>query len=872
MRTTSPSPTSPTPAVPGATGRPGVRRLAAAGLCAIGLAGAAQAQTFLGGRPSDRFGGPPSVETQRPVTAPSPVAPGEPTQGRVNEGGSSLASARRLPSGTRGMRLSGEFDSLQYPVFLTAGQARGPARMRVSYLSAISVAPESSDLSVTINGEKVGWTRIQAPGAVKVVEFAIPDGRLTPGYNAVRLSVSQRHRVDCSVGATYELWTQIDPSRTGLVVPPAGQDLDLRNLAALEPDESGALPVRVLLTEKPGLRRLQRMIGAVQAIALVGRLARPSVEFGAPLAGRAGVTLVVGTVEELRGVEGIAELGAVTGPKLALLPDRGERAPTLVVTGASDGDVAEAIQTLSRVRPAEDPGTEDLAKLNRGYEVQGGETLSLDAVGVASQEFNGRLLRTRFELRMPADFIPADYGKVMLHLAGASAAGLSPEARVIVDVNGRNAASVPLAYGKGELFEDSAIPLPLNLWRPGLNQIDISAQVPTEADRTCDTLSPGSTQARFLMLQKTRIVVPRLARGVRNPDLAAVKGGAIPFVSATGRPRLVLPTPDRDSAAAAAVIAARLAIAAKRVIDFEVTSDQQTGHGPTLVVAPARALDPATIATVGLDADRIRQGWEGRAESVAAPGPAGAEGILTLDRLRRNVPIRCALPSAVMPLRLAEGAEARARERRPVPASMPIPQTASAAGMPPAADEDTTGATSGDLVAKWDQRLRGGPSSLDSLANAGGAVSDRARQIWHAALDGIGMARDKPVETFDSRASLIVAQGAGAALDSSVVLVTAPNAWILKASASCLVDPRVWTNLLGRAAFLDAADGTFTIDQPDTVSVIETQSRSLSNLWLLAAAWLSLNPAVYVALMLLAALCLGLATAALVRDVGRSNR
>ena len=204
MRTTSPSPTSPTPAVPGATGRPGVRRLAAAGLCAVGLAGAAQAQTFLGGRPSDRFGGPPSVETQRPVTAPSPVAPGEPTQGRVNEGGSSLASARRLPSGTRGMRLSGEFDSLQYPVFLTAGQARGPARMRVSYLSAISVAPESSDLSVTINGEKVGWTRIQAPGAVKVVEFAIPDGRLTPGYNAVRLSVSQRHRVDCSVGATYE--------------------------------------------------------------------------------------------------------------------------------------------------------------------------------------------------------------------------------------------------------------------------------------------------------------------------------------------------------------------------------------------------------------------------------------------------------------------------------------------------------------------------------------------------------------------------------------------------------------------------------------------------------------------------------------------
>ncbi|KQP24578.1 cellulose synthase [Methylobacterium sp. Leaf102] len=857
-----------------------VRIVRATGLCTVLLAGAANAQTFLGGRPSDRFGGPPAPETQRPATAPTGgpklgnSPPGGPTAGRVTEAGSTIASARRLPSGTRGMRLSGEADSLQYPVFLTPGQARGPARMRVSYLSAISVAPESSELTVTVNDEKIGWTRVQAPGAVKVVEFAIPDGRLKPGYNAVRLSVIQRHRVDCSVDATYELWTQIDPSRTGLVVQPAGHDLDLRNLAALEPDESGALPVRVLLTEKPSLKRLRRMIGAVQAIALVGRLARPAVEFGGPMAGRAGLNLVVGTAEELRGVDGVADLGAITGPKLALLPDRSDRAPTLVVTGAGDGDVAEAIQTLARARAPEGAGGEDLADLTRGYEVTGGETLSLDAVGIASQEFNGRLLRTRFELRLPADFVPADYGKVMLHLAGASAARLSPEARIIVDVNGRNAASVPLAYANGELFEDSAVPLPLGLWRPGLNRIDISAQVPTDADRTCDTLQPGSTQARFLLLQKTRIVIPRLARAVRNPDLAAVKGGAIPFIAAGGQPRLVLPTPDRDSAAAAAVIAARLAIAAKRIIDFEVTSDHEGGRGPALVVAPARALNPATVASVGLDPDRIRQGWEGRAETVAALGPAGAEGILTLDRLRRNVPMRCALPSAVMPLRLADGAAERVRERRAGPPATPVPapmQTASPLVQLSGADGDG-GSSSGDLVAKWDQRLRAGPSSLDTLADAGNAISDRAQQVWHALVDGVGMAPGKSVETFDARASLIVAQGAGASFDSSVVLVTAPNAWLLKASASCLVDPRVWTNLFGRAAFLDAAEGTFTIDQPESVSVIETQPRSLSNLWLLAAAWLSLNPAIYVVLMLLVALCLGLATAALVRDVGRSNR
>ncbi|WP_431311097.1 cellulose biosynthesis cyclic di-GMP-binding regulatory protein BcsB [Methylobacterium nigriterrae] len=836
-------------------------RLLAGLLASASLHGPAVSQSFLGNGPAERLSVPPTGDPLRNQAPP----PGRPEAG--NDPGrrppvqATIAAARRFPAGTRGYRLSGEDDVLQFPVYLTEGQARGPARLRVSYLSAISVAPESSELGASVNGAKVGWTRIQAPGAVKVVEFALPEGLLKAGYNAVTLSASQRHRVDCSIDATYELWTQIDPSRSGLVVAPAAADLDLKSLAALEPDESGALPIGVVLSEKPNLERLERMIAAVQAVALVGRLARPAVAFGPPLTGRTGVNLVVGTAAEIRGVEGIDEIGPITGPKLTLLPARGSRAPTLVVSGLNGADVRQAISNLAEGGDANNPPRgAQLANLNRGYEVWGGETLGLDALGIATREFNGRLMRVGFEVRFPADFVPADYGKVMLHLAGGYAAGLDPSAQIIVDINGRNAASVPLPYARGEVFEDSSIPLPLSLWRPGLNRVEIAAQLPISADRACDTLAPGAKRARFLLLDRTRLTIPSLARAVRSPDLAAVKGGAVPFVAPGPRPRLVLPTPDRDSADAAAMLAARLAMAAKRVIDFELSADERgTGGGATLIVAPARALNPLAIEAVGLDPDQIRRIWEGRAETVATPGQFGAEGVLTLDRLRRNLPMRCALPPATMPLRVAAAAPVV-----PAPAQTPTPPQPQPRSVVPASDRD--------LLARWDVTLRGPNPILAGLAETWNAATKHANELWEAAL---GLAREPTgaqAPEVNPRASLIIAEGAGAdRLADTTVLVTAPNPSMLKASVSCLVDPVVWTKLTGRAAFLDASDGSLSTVTPERVGLIETQPWSLVNFRLVSAAWLSLNPAFYVGLTLLMALCLGLATTALVRQLGRRS-
>lgn len=849
----------------------------------LGLASVpALAQSFLGSGPAERLTVPPSGNalrapsedgsgparrpdasatetrpTARPSEPPRTAAPQTVPRAAIQ---ATIAPARRLPSGPRGFRLTGEEDSLRYPVYLTEAQTRGPARLRLSYLSAISVAPESSELAAFVNGTKVGWTRIQAPGAVKVVEFAIGDGVLKPGYNAVTFTASQRHRVDCSVGATYELWTQIDPSRSGLVVPTA-TDMDVRSLAAAEPDESGALPIQVILNERPNLARLERMIEAVQALALVGRVARPTVTFGPPLQGRNGINLVVGTASEIAGVEGVPELGPITGPRLAILPSRPNTPPTLVVTGARDEDVRQAITNLAVPADTGTPGGLKAVQLFRGYMVHGGEKLTLDRLGVTSREFSGRLLHVGFALRFPGDFVPADYGKVMLHLAGAYVAGLSSDASIVIDINGRNAASVPLPDGRGEVFDDSAIPLPFSLWRPGVNHVEISAQLPNAADQVCDTLSPAAKQARFLFLDRSRIEIPHFARAARSPDLAAIKGGAVPFVVPGQRARLVLPTPDRDSADAAATLAARLAMAAERVIDFEVVTQQQVVSDTSqLVVAPARALDPALLESVGFDPQQVQRVWEGRADMVATPGQFGPEGVLTLDRLRRNLPMRCALPTLIPQVRPAQPAPAQqAPQSQGETSAGPSPTTAPAPSPGSASDRE--------LIDRWEASTRGSRQIWAALDSVWNEITGTVRSLRQTIT-----AQVKPDETVEvpATASLLIAEGPPVQ-SSNTVIVTAPNASLLKASVSCLVDPVVWARLGGSAAFLDASNGTLVTSRPERIEIVETQPRSLPNLRLVSAAWLSINTEYYVGMTLAMALCLGLATTSLVRNVGRKN-
>lgn len=794
---------------------------------------------------------------------------------------------RHLTNNIQGFRLAGEIASSEWPVYITAAQARQRIKFRVGYLSAISVMPEASYLTLVVNDTIVGRSNIRATHSVRTLEFEIPPNLLQAGFNSIRLTAEQRHRVDCSLQATYELWTQIDPSQTGLLLPRSEGVTSIAELPALSPDAQGALPIRAVVPGRTNLANIERIMRVVQMISLVGRFEQPVVDIGALAAGEYGVNLVVGPAPDLAGLLEPGALGAVVAPSIFVLPARTDRRTTIVVTGASDGQVSEALAQFE-VQAQAVGATAGLraAAAFPGLRMEGGQRVKLRDLGVASEEFSGRLFRAAFNVILPPDFYPADYGRAIVDLAGGYAPGLTTEAQIVVSVNGRNAVSLKLPKSAGDVFTKNPIPLPLGAMRPGLNRVEIEAQVPIAKDSACDPLAAISGSKRFLLLDSTEIELPRIARIARMPDLAVTSTGAFPFVGGGGmRPKILAPAPDRETIGAAATIAAHMAIMAGRPIDFELTGvAPQRGSGSVLVVGGANMLDPSLLKAAGIDPQELQKAWAGRLSPTAKPPKDEALSryeFAARNRLvlERNFPAACRMAK---PPGGFEHAANTAWRRTDSTATASIKQTQMRAlfdsNAPRGVDRTPIGAlqvngqASGALYDEWNSKVRTQGAIGAYVHNAYSSARDWASSRARAVVSWFGATIvASPAEpTITQRASLVVAQNMlGDSADDVWTLIAAPNSAELAESVPCLVDPRVWRQIAGRLSILDASEGSVVSAPATAQRLIVTQPLTVENSRLIVAGWLSLNSQVYVAAALAVALLLALTTSLFIRSVGR---
>ncbi|MDB5571611.1 MAG: cellulose synthase regulator protein [Hyphomicrobiales bacterium] len=803
----------------------------------------------LAGRPAAPPASAPASVFSRPTTSPA---------------GTSGSVLRHLTNNIQGFRLTGEIGQSEWPMYLTEAQAQNRLVFKIGYLAAISVMPEASYLTLAINDVVVGRTNIVGTRGVRAASFDIPQGLMKPGFNAIRISAEQRHRVDCSVQATYELWTQIDPTQTGLLLPRSDPGaLTLADLAALPVDEQGALPIRAITPARASMGSVERIVRATQMISLAGRFAQPVVDFGAMANGDYGLNLAIGPISDIASqIEPVA-IGPVTGPRVVIVPASGGRRTTIVATGRNADEVEAALQqfTLEAANRGSPEGLRAAAAFP-GFRMMGGERVKLRDLGLVSQEFSGRLFRAAFNVILPPDFYSADYGKAELDVAGGYAPGLGANSQIVVSVNGRNAVSFKLARKAGEVFKRNPMPLPLGLMRPGLNRIEIEAHLPAATDSSCDPLAAISGSKRFLFLDATEIEMPRIARIARMPDLAVTATGAFPYGEAKMRPSLVVLGATRETVGAAATLATHLAIAAGAPIDFRLSvSMPEQNEGPTLIVAPAPALDSAVLRSVGLKQDDLAKIWRERMDNPApaAPETLPRSELLARHRLvlQRNFPAACHMPTPQGGFRKAE--------RMAAVRSLAAQDTTA----------QTKGAESRDLYNEWDSDLRS-QSGLLARAQAyvNGAVNGVSAYVSGARLWVTGQ-MEPPIErpALTQQASLIVAQSLeGDSARGVRTLVTAPDAVSLSQSVACLVDPRVWRQIAGRIAVLNGSDGQ-VVDVPVDVSrLIMTQPLSVQNSRLIMAGWLSLNSKIFVALALLMAAILAFTTTVFVRNVGRKQQ
>jgi hypothetical protein len=495
------------------------------------------------------------------------------------------------------LRFEGETGRRTWGFSLTAEQAARAATLAIAFNSAIYVSPEDSILRITINDREVVNQPLAAREKPTHLDTPIPEGTLRPGVNVITFDVDQRHRTDCTIQSTYDLWTEFESSGTGLIFngdnPTTLASLD--DLPAIGFDATGRTRLQLII---PGGERAfaeTDLARLVQAIVLRGnfRQAVISVESGSYQGPAQGVLrLAVGTAAELSSAISGAPPDAHSAPTVGFLDAPGA-APTLVISGPAWPDVKAAIgyvadgvgRPLGVDRKTIDT-TPIILPLVPLFEGEG--RMSLAELGVPTEEFPGRRFRTQFYIGLPGDFYSDAYGEATLYL---------------------DAANMPLTSDAGDILQHLPVKIAMTHMRPGVNVIAVDVVLDTEADAICAPGTVAGGPDRFVLFDTSEFFMPSFGRIERWPDLSALVGAGLPYARSEVPVPMVLGRANGETYAAALTFLSRVAVSAGRVIPVEMGRPDALGDEPAIFVGALGQFSSPTVAEFGV-ADAARTSWD----------------------------------------------------------------------------------------------------------------------------------------------------------------------------------------------------------------------------------------------------------------------
>ena len=763
-----------------------------------------------------------------------PPAPGDPTRPPPSLKGIPI---HHLAADAGQLRFEGETLSRAWPVYVTPAEAKTRARFRLAYTNAVSVNPELSTLTIAINDVVVGQEKIMAPGDPGIVDVDVPEGLLVTGYNAVRITANQRHRVDCSMNATYELWTAVHGPATGLVFPDL-QDTVIEpvDLPAVIADQDGAKHIRIVLPRAADPTSIDRALRAAQAVALRGAFVVSIVDVAEEPGEASGVAVIAGTFADLRARGLGAYIKEDSGATLSAGPRPGHT--NIVLTGATLADVDRAIDDFAQADPGEKPAGSPaglgLAAVVDGARVPIDASVTLKQLEATSTEFTGRLFRSGLDIVLPPDFYAADYGRATLRIDAGYAAGLDRKSQIIVRVNGRDASSLPLPDPRGDIFRKRPITLSLADLRPGYNHVSIEAELTNAADQACDPTRLDESAKRFVLLEQSQLSMPRVARIAHLPNLATTVASGFPYAGRREPARLLLARPDAATIAAAGTFLTRMAVSAGHILDTTlVTRPADLEGASALIFGAIDELPPDLVDHMGLDGAGLRRAWAAaKAPKTVAP-----------DTMLR--------PQAQAPAQTQTVAAAIAAP--PVAATVAPPRYS----------------RGGDLYDQWSNDMKAEKSGFDPLS---------AASTWIEGFFG-GVKLRTPFLRLEDQtfvpppaARLIVAQHAAPRGGETWTLVTGATSETLARDVAKFVAPTIWRQIDGPAAAFDSSTGMLTLAPPVQGYFLGTADFSPTNLRLIAAGWFSSNLEYYVLALFLLCCLTGALTAYILRFYGANAR
>jgi hypothetical protein len=551
---------------------------------------------------------PPAATPQ--VVAPHVTAPAVPAQvipqaaPVMKQAAPATPAFRRYVVPFAKFRLEGENDRRSWSIYLTPEQAAAPAKFNFAYQNAVVVAPEASQLTVLLNDRVVHQQQIGSPDSVSDVSFDIPRGLLQPGANLLTFEATQRHRTDCNIQSTYELWSDVDPEKTYLSF--TGREAEKLSttdaIRAIGVDGAGKTQYNIVVPALAQPGTTKPLLRLAQGLSLLSGMPNETFSFGTdgvPAAGPGKMTVVVGTPAELQPVFA-APSSAQSGALATFATDPRSGQQLLLISGPSWQAISAAIDMV--VSPTDrDPGTRrDLLVTQRWTApdaplIYSGTTLSFEQLGVKTTEFSGRRFHTSFNVAIPSDFYANAYGEATILLDAAYAKDVRPGSHIDVYVNGSIATTKPITASGGGIFRQLPIRITMRHFKPGLNTLTLEAMLMTDEDTACAPAATSSTTPRFALFDTSQFRMPDFARVAQRPNLAAFAGTGYPYNRDTEPTTLFIDRADADTLSATATLLGQMAIVAGHPVSVEPTTSPNTISGRNTIFIGSISQLPSTI-------------------------------------------------------------------------------------------------------------------------------------------------------------------------------------------------------------------------------------------------------------------------------------
>lgn len=556
-----------------------------------------------------------------PATAvPAPQAPTVPAPAPV-------PPARRYLLQAPTLHLQGENVGQAWTFNLTPEQAASASKLDLGYTNALVVAPEASQIRVSINETEIVEQPVHASERPQQLSLSLPPGLLTPGANRIRIAVQQRHRTDCTIDSTYELWTDIDAARTFLsfASPEANRMMRLEDIRAIGVDEAGRSRFRLVAPALGQSNAATTLLKLAEGLALLGDAVNTSfsVSRALPTEQKPGdVVVIAATSDEMRTLTGLADDTATTAGTARFIRLPGQNGAALAFTGADWTSIATvADQFLSMAVAAGATRGNVATTPTRTIDtplIDGATSLTFASLGRPGEEFSGRRFATDIAVAMPHDFYANAYGSATILLDAAYTAQVLPGSRINITVNGNLATTVPITASGGAVLRQYPIRVSMQHFRPGVNVIGLEAMLLTEADRTCAPGAPAEKTPRFALFGTSRFTVPEFARLSLAPNLSATSGLGFPYAGSAMPTAVHLGRNDEVTLSAAATLLGKLAQAGGRAISIQ-SGPATANSGPlhALYIGTAATLPSERLAGVVLPTVADGQPDTGTASDVS---------------------------------------------------------------------------------------------------------------------------------------------------------------------------------------------------------------------------------------------------------------